>query len=841
MLGALSLTNCTKDIDENPRTGIETPEKAYAFTAALDESRTIYEPGAGIRLTGDEQVGVVYTTKDAAGTIAAVTSGKQVAKPAEGQKLVYNFTAPALAEGLNVAQYFFVLPNGIETRGTVKGAENCIPVLLPTIQCPLNHQSFDSDADILIGKPQTPEMIENGDATVLFKRLFTPVKLVIKGITDKKLYAVTFKTENNAKMSGYATQVTCTEEYDQAGSIKWHSSRFSPGITTVYANGLDADADGNFNVWMIANPGTFSGLTVTATTENQVVTRTVSAQTTIPAQKFKEIGFNMADASVLHSNAITFDFLTAEGISLPALKGQDATGPVAGSDGKEYEWVLSGKAQSYSARGLYLPANTGAVQLPVLGSGKQLAAIRGIVDKYYNSNGAAIVLERSADNGATWETVSGTETSLDRNAFEQNNQGVFEIGIPSAEQSADNLFRIKNTAANTYFRNLTLIWNDGTEEPPVEAKTYYEKYTAGETIEIGDLKINKENYPEATLVDIANVANKTFVDGGLVFIDGEGSYTMTTSPSIHTSAIIIGNNPEKQPTIICKGASAYYFAVRGEDCDYVFKNLNIDSSSSNYIFANSDHANATGKLKNLILEDCTIATRGNVIQDANTNTSMQNVLVNNCVIRMPSDPLDHSKPISGKAVYGWATGKVSSKATDQLATVTLTDNVIYAEYQVNNYLVMVGKTDKDATAVYDSNATIRVEHNTTYNIYHGNGVVSAYAAADIQANYNVAEFDDSTLAKNSYYVGYSKPDDPKNITVTNNYVYTNTSTTQRWKALWKGTGATATTTTKNNSFTLESSPLLSTDLATGYFPIDKTVVTNGAGASYDTKPWNKWE
>lgn len=152
---------------------------------------------------------------------------------------------------------------------------------------------------------------------------------------------------------------------------------------------------------------------------------------------------------------------------------------------------------------------------------------------------------------------------------------------------------------------------------------------------------------------------------------------------------------------------------------------------------------------------------------------------------------------------------------------------------------MVGGKDA-ATTAYDSNATIKVEHNTTYNIYHGNGVVSAYAAADIQANYNVAEFDDSTLDKNSYYVGYSKLDDPKNITVTNNYVCTHTGT-QKWKALWKVTGSTATATTKNNSFTLESSPLLSTDLATGYFPIDKSVVTNGAGASYDTKLWKNWE
>ena len=73
---------------------------------------------------------------------------------------------------------------------------------------------------------------------------------------------------------------------------------------------------------------------------------------------------------------------------------------------------------------------------------------------------------------------------------------------------------------------------------------------------------------------------------------------------------------------------------------------------------------------------------------------------------------------------------------------------------------MVG--GRAANVNYDSNATIVVERNSTYNIYHGNGMVSAYSAADMQVNYNVSEFDDSTLAKNSYSSGYSKPNDPKN-------------------------------------------------------------------------------
>ncbi len=77
--------------------------------------------------------------------------------------------------------------------------------------------------------------------------------------------------------------------------------------------------------------------------------------------------------------------------------------------------------------------------------------------------------------------------------------------------------------------------------------------------------------------------------------------------------------------------------------------------------------------------------------------------------------------------------------------------------------------------------------------------------------------------------------------MTNNYAFTNSGETQRWKAFWKNAEVTATVTTKNNSFTLQESPFVSANTETGYFPVNTSVVTNGAGASYDTKLWNKWE
>ena len=43
-----------------------------------------------------------------------------------------------------------------------------------------------------------------------------------------------------------------------------------------------------------------------------------------------------------------------------------------------------------------------------------------------------------------------------------------------------------------------------------------------------------------------------------------------------------------------------------------------------------------------------------------------------------------------------------------------------------------------------------------------------------------------------------------------------------------------------SAFNSDPSPFTSVNTATGYFPVNETVVTNGAGASYTTKLWRSW-
>lgn len=46
---------------------------------------------------------------------------------------------------------------------------------------------------------------------------------------------------------------------------------------------------------------------------------------------------------------------------------------------------------------------------------------------------------------------------------------------------------------------------------------------------------------------------------------------------------------------------------------------------------------------------------------------------------------------------------------------------------------------------------------------------------------------------------------------------------------------------KSNILTSADNPFLSEDSTIGYYPINTSVVTNGAGATYETKAWRSWE
>ncbi len=932
MLGILSLTGCQKD-NTDSSVNIES-EKALSFTLLSEDTRTIYEEGSGVHMTGDEIVAVLYTYID--GTcISAKGQIAQAEKTSANEDGTFNYTfTPNPDAGKSVADYMFVLPynsdvnfDGASTADDFLSMQSLFTVQEPTAT------SFDGNSDVLIGRRTAASELETGNANILFKRMFAPLKIVLKGLdANEKVQAVTISTtgtpdrNKNTNILSGASYVVQSPNYDDAILEKWHSSRFSGGLTANYRAGLAANSEGNFDVWFVANPVTLDGIKVSVVTDSRIIERTINKAVPIEPHKLNKMAINMAGDGATSVDAITFNLLGTDNLTtgIPTGAGTDNVTEeftLSGSDGKAYTWARTGQSLFYKSRGLRFPANcTSYIQLPVF-EGQIIQSIRLLQQAATNGTAHNMVLQKLV--GEEWQDVE--TVSVARNMIEQQTYG--HIIFTPTDPQAGVVYRISNSSMDTYVSAITVevigasdpiasvefssaetnaltfkvecndyatkyyylcqpaadtapsveeVVNNGTESTateltienlseateyvlyvvPVgendvqgavvsaEGKTkssvsdFYSRWESGEDIVIGDLTVNNTNYPNAVKVNISELKNKDFTDGGLIFIEGEGSYTMTASPALVDDCIVIGNDPKYQPSIIMHyvndsgNIKANYFALRAKK-NFVFKNLKLNGDSNNYLFANTDATNASGE-GNLYIEDCTISTNGNVISDSNTTLTLASVYINNCVI-------DFSTSSTGKAIYGFAT-KLPNKGASTLLKVTVTNNVVYSSTTLTNYLVMIGgdkTTTADFTAYATVNAEVVVNQNTTYGLFHTNGLVSVYSAKSVTALNNLHYFDNNTSLKTSYDVGYYKSGDTTvECKVRNNAAYTNNEGTQYWKPVKNSSYAN--TSAGDNLYKLTDEPFSSVDLTTGYLPVDASVVTNGAGATYETKLWYNW-
>lgn len=932
MLGILSLTGCQKD-NTDSSVNIES-EKALSFTLLSEDTRTIYEEGSGVHMTGDEIVAVLYTYID--GTcISAKGQIAQAEKTSANEDGTFNYTfTPNPDAGKSVADYMFVLPynsdvnfDGASTADDFLSMQSLFTVQEPTAT------SFDGNSDVLIGRRTAASELETGNANILFKRMFAPLKIVLKGLdANEKVQAVTISTtgtpdrNKNTNILSGASYVVQSPNYDDAILEKWHSSRFSGGLTANYRAGLAANSEGNFDVWFVANPVTLDGIKVSVVTDSRIIERTINKAVPIEPHKLNKMAINMAGDGATSVDAITFNLLGTDNLTtgIPTGAGTDNVTEeftLSGSDGKAYTWARTGQSLFYKSRGLRFPANcTSYIQLPVF-EGQIIQSIRLLQQAATNGTAHNMVLQKLV--GEEWQDVE--TVSVARNMIEQQTYG--HIIFTPTDPQAGVVYRISNSSMDTYVSAITVevigasdpiasvefssaetnaltfkvecndyatkyyylcqpaadtapsveeVVNNGTESTateltienlseateyvlyvvPVgendvqgavvsaEGKTkssvsdFYSRWESGEDIVIGDLTVNNTNYPNAVKVNISELKNKDFTDGGLIFIEGEGSYTMTASPALVDDCTVIGNDPKYQPSIIMHyvndsgNIKANYFALRAKK-NFVFKNLKLNGDSNNYLFANTDATNASGE-GNLYIEDCTISTNGNVISDSNTTLTLASVYINNCVI-------DFSTSSTGKAIYGFAT-KLPNKGASTLLKVTVTNNVVYSSTTLTNYLVMIGgdkTTTADFTAYATVNAEVVVNQNTTYGLFHTNGLVSVYSAKSVTALNNLHYFDNNTSLKTSYDVGYYKSGDTTvECKVRNNAAYTNNEGTQYWKPVKNSSYAN--TSAGDNLYKLTDEPFSSVDLTTGYLPVDASVVTNGAGATYETKLWYNW-
>ena len=366
---------------------------------------------------------------------------------------------------------------------------------------------------------------------------------------------------------------------------------------------------------------------------------------------------------------------------------------------------------------------------------------------------------------------------------------------------------------------------------------FFEQYLAGHDIKIGDLVVNKENYPEYTLRQPSEISLDLLKAGGLIFIDdvnGDSEVDLTTTNSYETcpnttsgGLVLIGRYK------VAGKQTELKFKQWRTSADLAIKNVGLTCTNSTVtlqMFAKSgDDKNQT----DLMLQDCNIdiTMAKYLIEDMQGSGCVpySAIVVDNCVVKMT----DSAEPSLYRYRY----------TTTKSETITISNNVVYTSSLKNNqcHLFWI-YNDIEASGI-----TVSISGNTILNLHGNTGIIRRPAnlagitvegnlvVADNTANSTVITTQDNrklyfvknttTLSSgNNYLTVINYTGDPNTI---NCFVPSNPGVTEAFKPA--STDVVVTERTDLNPFT----PLM--NYATGYFPVNTSVVTNGAGASYETK------
>lgn len=337
LLGAWSLTGCSKDdAADTPRpdaSGTITQTFLSEDPALPDgagrDSRTEVNPDGTIGFTASENMTAhIWAVVNGVKTKSA--NGKTATRQA-GTPATVSITHNAVADATEY-EYVFVSPN---TNGAKIDETDfsTLTVHLDESQTP-TATSFDAQQDVLVSKRVTaPAPSTDNKAqleSVLFKRLFTFFRLTIdrSAVTQipasDKIMSVTVEaTDQTAVLTGDAT-IPVTD--DPALCVPTFTAP-SNRVTADYGTGADFTAD-KFDVWMVVNPSTFTGMQIKIRTTTKVITQTLDTYVC-----------NLRANTI---NTLNFQFVNKTGITTTVADSQDYYLSGVTVDGVTYDSTTTG-------------------------------------------------------------------------------------------------------------------------------------------------------------------------------------------------------------------------------------------------------------------------------------------------------------------------------------------------------------------------------------------------------------------------------------------------------------------------------------------------------------------
>lgn len=460
-----------------------------------------------------------------------------------------------------------------------------------------------------------------------------------------------------------------------------------------------------------------------------------------------------------------------------------------------------------------------------------------VITNVYGTKSSKITLSFSNDVILSDKTQDAWLVSLPTHIFKDTDAA----GDPSQDpQKYTVIFQISKDGRTEYAKvRFNTCLKGGTIKPlGVGAITkadimndYKEIYDAGLDIKIGDLVVNTTTFPTASVIAPSDLDNNR--TKGLIFIDDKEGSTVTLAQQRtfggNGKIAVIGRyaNIGKQTNI---GANSLRI-VRNT----AFLNLKFTCIGGESVFERN--SSQTGR-DNLYLADCYIDANTTspkaVIKERGNNNSgniaeaFAKIYVDNCVVKLgiynnaPRPFYYLNKPLEGSAT----------------TTRTL---------EIKNSVFFYPAATADASVINvngniaDDELAINLTSNTIVNMVTGS-IVKVYRVKDLVSDKDLVYASGMTTSP-----GYNTPKYHWGLDTsvyTSNKVGTCTNCYFAWDDFWSGAQSWATyaaTNTNNLNKKNAGTPFTATNSDLGYFPVNRTKVTNGAGASYDIKGYCTWE
>lgn len=811
------LASCNKQLEnsvsvpDNEGTKVLLTVKDAEWTG--DDTKTAYAPGTGVGLSGDELISLYYSTVESETT---KFWGNIKAEPVGGGD--YTFTISGDAEGKT--HWYGLMPYSSQVNA-FNGSHTSVNLRLGPVQFP-GANTFDPHADYMVARPFDVAGVagEETGEIASFKRIFAPLCIAVTGLeAGDKIYTATLSfsqapAADNALIGMF--YVMMNDSYD-ANTVSVGASAAGNALTAEYANGLEAVGD-NWPVWLVVNPITLEAggtLTLCISTTTKTYTRTVTlpASATLSAYQLNRIPFNIKGSGYTEVESVTQDFTEQP------LIGNDS---LTASDGSSLSWSSS-LTRDFSS---YDDNDSGITGAMYANKAFTFPAIPG--KKIIGARIFTHPASRSGGNSSTSTlTVDGADVyPFNLVSFVENDGmffkgGALDIALPEGKTTLSGI-TVTPTAQQNLISAITLF----TEDDPAFANDYYAQYEAGRDIEINGTVFNKATNGDARLIKLYNQANANavladYTENGILFLDYDEADGATDELDFSsywakpTKVVIIGRYRNHQPRLITK--------MQPKGPEMFLKNVELSLAGPVYT------AEVVSTL-DFNAEDCTIVAGNNQLFCENkTGVGFRNIVINNSIIKLVRSLYE---------VQG--TTYIASGSNLLLEKLHITNSVVYAASAVN--YPTVNLRPNSTTVWYTPYLDLNFRYNTFYNLANPNalGMVALGNMTKLNIFFCVG---DATLSRETPVVQLAATLSPQveDSAIRRNQ-FNDRGATYNWKYYYSTVGNSG---VKASAFvaTKGVSPFVSVDTATGYFPIDGSVVTGdveGAGASYTNKYWKNW-